>query len=128
MEPLESTIFIETQKEPLEALVDVPVEVAKVVAGLIVAMVGELDAAAALFRASLGAQTPSEDLLADQGQVVELPLKLVVEELLAIWRAPRRGEARETEGFKKAQRLLPSPPSPLSRPAWFRRRARESAK
>ena len=76
--------LVEAHEELLEALVDVPVEVAEVVAGLVVAVVGELDAAAALLRPPLGAQPPGEDAPADEREVLELALELVVEEVVVL--------------------------------------------
>ena len=76
--------LVEADEQLLEALVDVPVERAEVVARLVVAVVGELDAAAALLRAPLGAQAPGEDATADEREVLELALELVVEEVVVL--------------------------------------------
>ena len=69
----------QAQQQLVEAAVDGPVEVAEVVAGGVVAVIGELDAGAGLARAALGAQVPDEDLLRDDVEVLELLQELLVE-------------------------------------------------
>ena len=79
----EVLLFLEeAQEQSVEALVDVPIEIADVVARLVIAVIGELDAAAALLGAPFGAHAPTENPPAHDGEVVELSLKLVVEQLL----------------------------------------------
>ncbi len=99
-------LLVEADEEALEALVDVPVEVAKIVARLVVAVVGELDAAPALLRAPLGAQAAREDPPADEREVVELPLELVVEELRRL--ATEEGGARDERASATTTRPMES--------------------
>src|SRR6185436_2007086 len=87
-------LFVETHHQAAEAPVHVPIEVAKIVAGNVVAMVGELDSAAAFLRSSLGAQPPGEHTPADDGQIVELALEIVVEKLFV---GRRRGSPRDLD-------------------------------
>ena len=61
----------------------VPVEVAEVVAGRVLAMVGELDAAAELHRPPLGQQLAAEDPPRDQREVLQLLQEVGVEEHVA---------------------------------------------
>src|SRR5205814_1997164 len=58
--------FVEAKEEAIEALIDVPIEVTEVVTGLVFAMIGELDAGAALFRAPLGSHPTGKDTLRDE--------------------------------------------------------------
>ena len=68
------------EQELAVAGVDVPVEVAEVVARGVFAMVGKLDAAAELHRPPLGQKLAAEDPPRDEGQVFELLQEVGVEE------------------------------------------------
>src|SRR5262249_2211779 len=72
------------QQQLVEAAVEVPVDVAHVVAERVVAVVGELDAGAGLARAPLGADAPGEQLLRHQVEVLELLQELVAEEAVPV--------------------------------------------
>ncbi len=72
LEPLEQQLVV--------AGVDVPVEVAEVVAGGVLAVVGELDAAAELHRPPLGQERPAEDPPRDEREVFELLQEVGVEQ------------------------------------------------
>ena len=81
--------FLEhAQQQLVEAPVDGPVEVAQIVAGGVVAVVGELHARAGLARAPLGANAADEDLLRDDVEVFQLLEKLLVELHSAALRSP----------------------------------------
>jgi hypothetical protein len=70
-------------------------------------VVGELDAAAALFGAALGAQAAGEDATADERQVLELALERVVEEV-ALGRRRRLLLAPPGQGVEEARRQFAS--------------------
>src|SRR5262249_8884467 len=76
-----------------------------VVAGLVFAVIGELDARAALLGAALGAHAPREDAPAHEREVVELALELVVEQIVVA--LTLRGRGRSAEDVKPRQ--SPSP-------------------
>jgi hypothetical protein len=93
-------------QELAEALVHVPIDGAEVVALDVVAVVGELDAAALLLRAPLGSQASGEDAARDERQHFELALELVVEKL-DLARALRLRSALTLEEFEDLQGRLP---------------------
>ena len=70
---MEVFFFLEPlQEQFVMAGVEVPVEVAEVVAGRVVAVVGELDPAAELLGPPLGHQAPPEDPARDQREIFDL--------------------------------------------------------
>jgi hypothetical protein len=80
-------LFVHPDEEASEALEHVPVDAAKVVTRRVVAVVGELDAAALLLGTTLGALTTRKYTATHDRERVELLLELVVEEirLLDAW-------------------------------------------
>src|SRR5262249_37734322 len=74
--------LVEAHEEAPEPLVYVPVEITEVVAGHVVAVIGELDARSALLGPALRAHATREDATTDDREVVELALEVVVEKLL----------------------------------------------
>ncbi len=74
-------LFLEPlQQQLVVAGVEVPVEVAEVVAGRVLAVVGELDAAAQLHRPPLGQERAAKHPPRDQRQVFELLQEVGIEE------------------------------------------------
>ena len=77
-------LFVETHQQLAEALVDVPIDVEKVVAFDVVTMIGELDAAALLFGAPFCPLAPGEHAPADDGERLQLALEIVAEEIFLL--------------------------------------------
>ncbi len=73
---------------------DVPVEVAEVVAGRVLAMVGELDPAAKLHRAALGQKLAAKDPPRDQREVFQLLQEIGVEECHVMVSGPHSADRR----------------------------------
>ena len=71
--------LVELDEEALHAGVGVPVEAAQVVAGGVIAVVGELDRLPALGAAPLAFEAPLLDLAADEGEALELAHEVGVE-------------------------------------------------
>ena len=73
-------LFVEQpQQQAAEPLVGLPVDLPEVVAGRVAAMVGELEAAAALGREPVGAALADEGALGDHVQVLQLLQEVVFE-------------------------------------------------
>src|SRR5690606_37907706 len=105
-------LFVQAHEQAPEALVDVPVDVAEVVAGGVVAVVGELDAAALLLRAPLGPHAAGEHPPADDRQGLELALEIVAKQLGSLRaraeRLRRAAPAEHVEHTHVAAQALPS--------------------
>ncbi len=102
----------EPQEQSPVPLVDVPVEVAEVVARGVLAVVGELDAAAGLLRAALGAGATRVEAARDDREVFELSLELLVEELVVV--AGVGGRIVRTRRLQKAEHELTRSRAPSS--------------
>jgi hypothetical protein len=74
----------ELEEELVEAGEEVPVDVARVVAGDVPAVVGKLDGLAAFFRASLALQLPAEDLAAGDVELPETSHQRRLEQLVEV--------------------------------------------
>ena len=93
-------LFLEqAQQQLVEAAVDGPVEVAQIVAGGVVAVVGELDAGAGLARAALGAHAPENTFLRDDVEVLELLQELLVELASGLLRCLRQDRGDDRVGI-----------------------------
>ena len=78
-------LFVEQpEQQPVQALVGLPVDVAEVVAGRILAVIGELQPAPALARQPVGAILPGERALRDDVQVLELFEEVVFKSAAAL--------------------------------------------
>jgi hypothetical protein len=73
--------LVQAHEQATEAVIHVPVDGTDVVAGHVVTVIGELDTAALLLAAALGAGAPAEHPAAHEREHLELALELVVEEL-----------------------------------------------
>src|SRR5690606_26664631 len=82
---VEGEVFLlaeELEEEAVHAGEDVPVDVAEVIAGDVLAVVVELDGSAAFFRAAFAGELPGEDLPGEEVEAVELRQELGAEELV----------------------------------------------
>src|SRR5690606_26255777 len=70
---------VQLEEQLVEPRIDVPVDVAEVVAGPVVTEVGELQAATALRAGALAAQQAAEDLACEQLELLELAQERLVE-------------------------------------------------
>ena len=107
----------ELDEEPLETGVDVPVELAQVVAQGIVAVVGELDRDAALGAAADPLETTADRALRHQQEALELAQKALVEDGRVDRRRQQGGPAAGS-GRRPGRRLLGG----RGRVAWRERR------
>src|SRR5437762_3512793 len=83
LEPLQQKLIVAGE--------DVPIEVAKVIAGRVVPVVRELDTAAELHRPTLGQELATENSLRDEREILELLQELRVEQRHGITRSGRAG-------------------------------------
>jgi len=67
--------LVQADEKAPEPLVNVPVEVAEIIAGLVLTVIRELDATPALLRSPLGPEPAREDTAAHEREVLELALK-----------------------------------------------------
>ena len=93
-------LFEQPQQQLVEPPVQVPVDVAEVIAARVRAVVGELDAAADLTRAALGAQVPREHLARHHVEVLERLQEPIVEQRRAILGAI---PSRRARGLERAE-------------------------
>src|SRR5262249_8285025 len=109
-------LLVEAHEQPLHAAVEVPVDGAQIVAGRVVAGVGELDAAAHAAAAALGAQLAEERPLGHHVQHLELAQEALVE-AHGGGHAPS-GSARMMASSTASVEMPSASPSKLSSTRW----------